>query len=134
MNIIYDFVWGSGDFAAGVTDVLPNMLQVTWGLHQEWPWNPDKKGSPRRWRSVHTGYSQPFWAKGFTSAEMISRYVLSWAQKLPRSRQGQGTMVVQVREQGPSEWWLSLGHTTERFEEYANAGPETCLPGWPAGV
>lgn len=128
--VLYDFVHGSG-FAAGATDALPNMLQVTDMTNCKCC--GAAKATSKRWRKVKATRTRPSWTHGFLHPQAATTYIQRWAQNLPPSRRGKGTLIVQLRE-GVHGFRLSLGHTTETIDEYANAGPETRPEGFPAGV
>jgi hypothetical protein len=142
MRIAYDNVYGNGLFAPGVTDALPNMLQVSQGV-------PNGKLC---WRRVTTDRFGPYWLSksgqvvesymGFhhthrffvgppLSPDEATQVIKRYKRTLQRIR---GTFIVQLRERG----WLidgrmgyiiALYHTTIRLAEATNPG---CPDGFPA--
>lgn len=127
MRIVYDNVYGNGLFATGVTDALPNMLQVSQG-------EPNGKLC---WRRVLGGRFGPYWLsksgrvresyRGFVhmfsvgfpldpagATQIIKRY------KATLQRTG-GTFLVQVRQEYGGRY-IALYHTPIRLAEATNPG------------
>lgn len=150
MRVLYDLVAGLGLWAPGVTDVFPNMLQVS-------RVRPGGGTGRLTWRKVHGGRFGPFWLGQGPSQRCYDEFgtrvrvgspltaeqaVGTIARHRATLRRKRGTLLVQVRmedgggvdlrgrdrEQG---YLVSICHTTQQVAEVTN---QFSPPGFPSSL
>jgi hypothetical protein len=114
MRVIYDNVYGCGQFAPAVTDSYPNMLKV------------NKRKNRICWRKIYGYRFGPYWLQdgAFLTEKQASALIRHYHSALPRKG---GTLLVQLYDSAHG-WLVAIYHTTDAKAQAVNPGRPKGFP------